>query len=46
MSDQDRVELELMKACKDAKGKDSRFVSSSKPACSRCDRYEMFASHI
>ena len=27
MSDQDKVEMELMKACKDAKGKDSRFVS-------------------
>ena len=45
MNDQDRVELELMKACKDAKGKDSRFVSSSKP-CSRSDRYEIFASNV
>ena len=27
VSDQDIVEVELMKACEDAKGKDSRFVS-------------------
>ena len=27
MSDQDKVEVELMKACQDAKEKDARFVS-------------------
>lgn len=27
MSDQDKTEVELMKACVDAKGKDHRFVS-------------------
>ena len=28
MSDENKVEVELMKACDDAKGKDSRFVST------------------
>ena len=27
MSNQDKTEVELMKVCEDAKGKDSRFVS-------------------
>ena len=29
MSNQDRLEVELMKACEDATGKDNRFVSKS-----------------
>ena len=35
VSDQDIVEVELMKACKDAKGKDSRFVSLLIPPFTR-----------
>ena len=41
LSDQDKAEVELMKACKDATDKDSRFVSFSRQCSSlfssRCE---------